>query len=68
MLTGYYQKNEERFQKRLVKGIKIVLKKKNTKSINMLVNNTEIFLKNKKKNHQYGRELYRNLPEDEIKS
>ena len=49
MLTGYYQKNEERFQKRLVKGIKIVLKKKNTKSINMLVNNTEIFLKNKKK-------------------
>ena len=37
MLTGYYQKNKERSQKRLVKGIKIFLKKKKNKSVNMLV-------------------------------
>ena len=43
MLTGYYKKKES-FQKRLVKGTKIFLKKK---SANMLANNIEIFLKKK---------------------
>ena len=47
MLTEYYKKNKEKYQKRLVKGIKILLKKKKTKSINMLLNNIEIFLKKK---------------------
>ena len=35
MLTEYYQKNKERLLKRLVKGIKIFLKKKNTKSFSI---------------------------------
>ena len=37
------------FQTRLMKGTKIFLKKKKTKSANMLVSNIEIFLKKKKK-------------------
>ena len=45
MLTGYQQKNKEGLSKRLVKGTKIFLKKKKTKSHNMLVSNIEIFLK-----------------------
>ena len=49
MLTGYYQKNKEKLQKKLVKGTKIFLKKKKTKSANMLVSNIEIFLKKKKR-------------------
>ena len=38
MLTGYYQKKTKKsFQKRIVKGTKIFLKKKKAKSANMLV-------------------------------
>ena len=32
----YYQENKERLQKKLVKGIKIFLKKKKKKSVNMV--------------------------------
>ena len=49
MLTDYYQKNKESFQKRLLKGTKIFVKKKKTKSANMLASNIEIFLKKKQK-------------------
>ena len=49
MLKGYYQKTKEDFQKRLVKGVKIFLKEKKAKSLNMLVSDVEIFLKKKKK-------------------
>ena len=49
MLTGYYQKNNKRFQKMLVKGTKFFLKKKKTKSVNMLMKDTDIFLKKKKR-------------------
>ena len=46
-ITGYYQKTRKNdFEKRLVKGIKIFLKKK---SKNMVVNDIEIFLKKKTK-------------------
>ena len=47
MLTGYYQKNNKRFQKRLVKGTKFFLKKK--KRVNMVVNDIEILQKTKNK-------------------
>ena len=43
-----YQKREAS-KKRLVKGIRIFLKKKKTKSSNILVNDIEIFQKMKKK-------------------
>ena len=50
MLTGYYQKkNRKRLQKSLVNSIKIFLKKKEIKSISMVVNNIEIFQKIKHK-------------------
>ena len=60
MLTRYYQKTKKKtttkknktkkgFEKRLMKGIKIFLRKKKSKSENMVVNNIEIFLKQKKK-------------------
>ena len=42
MLTRYYQKN-------IVKNIKISLKKKKTKSVNMVVHAIKIFLKMKNK-------------------
>ena len=49
MLAGYYQKPKERFQKKaLVKGIKIFLRTKKTKSIYMLVNDIEFFLTKRK--------------------
>ena len=48
MLTENHQKNK-RIQKRLVKGIKIFLKKKNSKIINMLVKDLEIIQKKIKK-------------------
>ena len=49
MLTGYYQKNKETLQKRLVKVIKILLKNKKAKSVNMIANKKEIFQKMKNK-------------------
>ena len=42
-------KTKKGFEKRLMKGIKIFLRKKKSKSENMVVNNIEIFLKQKKK-------------------
>ena len=49
MLTGHYLKTKKGFQKRLVKGTKIFLKKKKSKGANMLLSDIEIFLKKKKK-------------------
>ena len=49
MLTEYYQKTKKSFEKRLVKGTKISLKKEKTKSVNMLVSDIEIFLMKEKK-------------------
>ena len=43
------KKNKERLQKKLVKGIKIFLKKRKTKSENMITNNITIFLRTKNK-------------------
>ena len=48
MLAGYYQKPKKSLQKRHVEGIRIFFKNKKTKSINMLVNDIEIFLKKRK--------------------
>ena len=45
----YYQENNERLQKNLVKDIKIFLRKKKKKSSNMVVNVTKIFQKMKNK-------------------
>ena len=45
----YYQENNKRLQKKLVKDIKIFLKKKNKKSSNMIVNITKIYQKMKNK-------------------
>ena len=62
MLTGHYQnKTKKSFQKRLVKGTKIFLKKKKRKSTNMLVSDIEISLKKKETKRRYGRERYKKL-------
>ena len=45
----YCQENKERLQKKLMKGIKIFLKKKKRKSSNMVMNDTKIYQKMKKK-------------------
>ena len=45
----YYQENKERLQKKLVKDIKSLLKKKKKKSDNMVVNVTKISIKMKNK-------------------
>ena len=50
-------KTKKNFQKMLMKGTKIFLKKKKTKSANILVRDIEIFL--------YDRERYKNLLENE---
>ena len=50
MLTGYYQKSKEDFQKRLMKVNKVFLKKKKRKRRpNMFVTDIEFFLKKKRK-------------------
>ena len=46
---GIIKKTKKGFQKSLVKGNKIFLKKKKTKDNNMLVSDIDIFLNNKKK-------------------
>ena len=46
MINNYYK---EKLRKEASERIKISLKKKNTKSANMLVSHIEIFLKKKKK-------------------
>ena len=48
--TRYYQRDKERIQKSLVKGIKISLKKKKTENENMVANNRKISQKLKSKN------------------
>ena len=63
MTNNYYQKNKKILKKKHVKGTKIFLKKKKTKSANILVSDIEIFLKKKEK-RQYGCERYKNLLED----
>ena len=50
-------KNKERLQKRLVKGIKVFLKKKRTKSENKIANNLTIFLSMKNKNKYYKKNI-----------
>ena len=42
MANNDYKKYEEKLSKRFVKGTKIFLKKKKTKSANMLVSDTEV--------------------------
>ena len=50
MTNNYYKKKTKKsFKKKHVKGNKILLKKKKTKSTNMLMSNIEIFLKKEKK-------------------
>ena len=51
MTNSYCKKKttKKSFQKRFVKGTKVFLKKKKTKSNNMLVSEIEIFLKKEKK-------------------
>ena len=43
-VKGYYQKKGNASKIGLVKDIKTFLKKNNTKGVNMLMNNIEIFL------------------------
>ena len=45
----YYQENKERLQKKLMKGIKTFLKKKKSKSSNIVMNDRKIYQKMKKK-------------------
>ena len=45
----YYQKNKDRLHKKLVKGIKIFLRKRKTKSGNMVASQMKIFQKMKNK-------------------
>ena len=45
----YYQNNKESLQKKLLKGIKIFLKKEKKKSNNIVVSNTKIYQKIKRK-------------------
>ena len=45
----YYQNNKESLQKKLLKGIKIFLKKEKKKSNNIVVSNTKIYQKMKRK-------------------
>ena len=49
MSAGYYQINKKGFKNGLVKGIKIFLKKRKTKSENMVANVIKIPLKIKNK-------------------
>ena len=44
MSAGYYQKTKKSFKKSLMKGNKIFLKKKKTKSERMTANAVKIFL------------------------
>lgn len=58
MSTGYCQKNKDKLQ--LAKCIKIFLKKRKTKNINMFVKDIEILLKKKNNNRkqEYCHEHY----------
>ena len=64
-----HQKNKERLPKGLMKGIKVFLKKKKVKRVNMLVNDLEIFLKKgKTKSVNMFVSDKKNLPEEEKQS
>ena len=47
-MTNITKKTKQGFKKRLMKGIKIFMMKKKTKSLNMLQKDIEIFLKKEK--------------------
>ena len=65
MPAKYYQKNKQKLQKGAHEGIEIFLKKRKTKSVNMIVKCIKIFLKKKKKKKcQYYLKHHKNLPED----
>ena len=49
MTNNYYKNTKKGFKKKHMKGTKILLKKKKTKIVIMLVGGIEIFLKKKKK-------------------
>ena len=49
MLTGYFQKNKVRLQKKTHEGCQNLSEEKREISITMLVNDIEIFLKKKKR-------------------
>lgn len=64
MSTGYNKKTKKGVKKMLVKGIKMFLKNKKTKSKNMIVNVIKGFSKEEKvKKRQYERERYKNQSE-----
>ena len=66
MLIGNYKKKQRKASKKVWERYQNLSQEEKTKSINMPINDIEIFLKKKVyKKHQYGRECYRNLPEDE---
>ena len=49
ILTRYYKKTKKNFQKRLVKDTEIFLKKKNKRSVNMVINDIKNLQKIKNK-------------------
>ena len=51
MTDNYYQKQNERLKKKHTKYIKIFLKKKKKKSVSIIVNAINIFLKNKNRSY-----------------
>ena len=64
MSTGYNKKTKKDVKKRLVKGIKMFVKNKKTKSENMIVNVKKGFSKEEKvKKRQYECERYKNQSE-----
>ena len=62
MTSDYYQKNNEKLQKKACEKYQNLPEEE--KSANMLVSDVEIFLnKKKEKKRQYGRERYKSLLE-----
>ena len=59
------RKTKTCFKRKLVKGIKIFVKNRKTKSVNIIVNEVNLSRREKHKQHQYDCERNRNLPEDE---
>ena len=56
------KKTKKGFKKRGPKRIKMLLKKSKTKIVNILINDKEVFLENKKQ--KFGLKQYKNLTED----
>ena len=66
MLTGYYQKSKEDFQKRLMKVNKVFLKKKKKKKTQYACEWYRILAEEKKESkHQNGCDWYKHFLEDE---